>query len=80
MLSNKPRYTTTEITDYIASIKTMSEERSKRLLDLRQYQNATSHQQLAWRAEIESYNRDIKSMQESLSHMLKRVRKEQGNE
>jgi hypothetical protein len=80
MFNKPPRYTTQEVADYVASISTMSDQRAKRHLDLRQYQNATSQQQLAWRAEIESYNRDIKTMQAVLEKMLKRIQKEAGNE
>lgn len=77
MFTPKPRYSTQDVSEYVRCIETTHKLRDSLYTAVRINQNATSQQKLAWHTEIENYSRDIATMQASLAHILKRVRKEQ---
>lgn len=84
MLNRKPTYTPADIATYTETIHVLSEERARRLTDLRinqqpstqQERAAFNNQRLAWLREIENYNRDIQSAQAVLDRMLRKIGKE----
>jgi hypothetical protein len=84
MFSKQFTYASTDIATYTDTIHVLSEERAKRLTDLRITQTPTdagmrayyNNQRAIWLAEVESYNRDIRSAQAVLDRMLRKIGKE----